>query len=601
MGSPVRRNRGFWGVGLLLGALVFLIMNYLLPEVAGPTLRRDRNVQFAGAGSPSLFPIKRDDRPEKSDEPAKEAAAPEEKVEELPPYGDKTLPREKAIRGRVVDPDGKPVPEATVLAAFKDHDSYPRDIVVVSKVRSEEDGSFVLGPVGRREHWVLAIKKDVGVGYANGKAPGAFVELVLSEGARVSGKITDVESGQPVANARVIVTDWSFWMDTTTDDEGKYLLAPVPPTVNMWSGHRVMVVAEGHRRAERNNLILKNRVEQKIDFALDKGAVLAGKVVDAQTLQPIPKAIIAEGWESYHESAESDENGAFKLEQVDTAPNRMFTVRAEGYLPQQRQSDGTGALEFQLNKSEVLEGIVVNRLDQPVAGARVYLHRFKYEHGHQPQGGGSGRWRNRTETDEAGKFRFENVLPGEVGVAAFDKDHAPGESEKIKIQLGVKRSGDLRVRLREGVTVEGEVRDTQDQPIPNIRVQLQRWGFQAKGYKYAHYFIWSEQPSWYSDEKGKFVLKGAIPGSLWLSVWDQTYGWTGKQVKGEEGQRIDGVILSFAGESIEGVFVDHNGVPVPGAWINAQGPKNTPQRTWRWTSTDALGRFKLAGLKAGDY
>jgi len=151
------------------------------------------------------------------------------------------------------------------------------------------------------------------------------------------------------------------------------------------------------------------------------------------------------------------------------------------------------------------------------------------------------------------------------------------------------------------VTVKGEVRDTNDKPIPSIQVTLQRWWYRAKGYKWATNYMWYEYPTWYTDSEGKFELKGAIPGQLWLSVWDQTYGWTAKQIKGEEGQRIDGVILSFAGESIEGTFLDAEGQPVAGAGVWAQGPKNTPQQSWRWTSTDALGRFKLAGLKPGDY
>ena len=152
-----------------------------------------------------------------------------------------------------------------------------------------------------------------------------------------------------------------------------------------------MVMALGFQRAERNNLILKNEAEQVIDFKLGKGKTLAGKVLDAQSLQPVPGAIVAEGWESYHGSATSDEEGAFTLNNVDTAPNRMFTVRAEGFLPQQRQSDGTGELEFKLNKAEVLEGKVYDLKENLVVGARVYLHRIKYAEGHKPSGGGTGR------------------------------------------------------------------------------------------------------------------------------------------------------------------------------------------------------------------
>jgi len=600
MGTERRKRAGFWGVALVLCAALISIWGILVPALDDDAGHRFRGVKAAGAAPGLSTPVSDEPDAEATDEKKAAATAEKPPEEELPPYGDKSLSREKAIRGRVLDVESKPVPDAIVVAAYKDTDAYPYQLVLASRVRTEADGTFVLGPLERRSYWVLAIKKGVGVGYEEDKMPGAVVELVLAKGARVSGTVTDAESGEPVAGARVSCSDWSYWDETTTDAEGKYLLAPLPPTVNQWSGHRVMVLADGFERSERNNLILKSEVEQRIDFRLRKGKSLTGKVLDSQTLQPIEGATVAEGWEEYHKNATTDEQGAFVLANVDIAPNRNFTVRAEGYRPLERQSDGTGTLEFRLAKSEVLEGKVLDRLDNPVAGARLYLHRIQYAPGHQPQGGG-GRWRTMTTSDEKGVFRFENVLPGQVAVIAFHKDHAPGESQPIQIQLGAPPPADIKVNMREGVTVAGEVRDTQENPIPNIRVELQRWFFQAKGYKFVQNYIWYESPSWYSDEKGKFELKGAIAGSLWLSVWDTNYGWTGKQVQGEDGQRIDGVILSFAGESIEGTFIDEEGAPVPGAWIQAQGPKNTPNQTWRWTRTDAIGRFKLAGLMAGDY
>jgi len=430
------KGRGWWVVSLLLLVAVVGVVGGLLPSILQEEAGRIRGVAYAGAGLGSAGATQ--DAAAKPDEGnAKEAAAPAETVvEELPPYGDETLDRAKAIRGRVVDKDSKPVGEAIIVAAYKDTENYPYALVFSGKVRSKEDGSFVLGPLPRRDHWLLAFKKNVGVGYVGGKAPGAWVEIVLAPGASVEGKITDQASGKPVIGATVAVTDWSFWTETQTDEEGKYLLAPLPPTVNLWSGHRVMVMAEGYERAERNNLILKSEAKETIDFALDQGAALSGKVLDAQTLEPIPGAIVAEGWESYHETATSDDKGSFTLPHVDTAPNRMFTVRADGFLPQQRQSDGTGKLEFKLSKSETLEGTVHNLKDEPVEGARVYLHRIKYAPGHQRQGSGSGRWRQVTETDAEGKFHFDEVLPGQVAVVAFDKDFAPGEYGPIQIQLG---------------------------------------------------------------------------------------------------------------------------------------------------------------------
>jgi protocatechuate 3,4-dioxygenase beta subunit len=145
------------------------------------------------------------------------------------------------------------------------------------------------------------------------------------------------------------------------------------------------------------------------------------------------------------------------------------------------------------------------------------------------------------------------------------------------------------------------VRDLSDKPLPGIQVQVQRgWG-RIEGYQWARNFIWSESPVWFSDEGGRFILRGAIPGKLWLSAHHPTYGWTGTQLEGQEGQRITDLIISFTGATISGTVLTREGEPVPGARVHARGPKNTPGQRTRQTSSDGLGRFKLGGLREGVY
>ena len=174
MGSSKPIRRGWWGVGLVLSAALFSILS-VLGDSDGPVLG-DRRMN--AAGSANSLGINTGSKRADEDGKKKEAAAPgEEATEELPPFGDKSLARDKSIRGRVVDAKGKPVPDAVVVAAYKDTDSYPYALVQASRVRSEEDGSFVLGPLGRRTFWILAIKKEVGVAFVSGKAPGGRARL----------------------------------------------------------------------------------------------------------------------------------------------------------------------------------------------------------------------------------------------------------------------------------------------------------------------------------------------------------------------------------------------------------------------------------------
>jgi protocatechuate 3,4-dioxygenase beta subunit len=586
-------------VALLLGGALIMTLGLLFPRLLGDT-QASRKADMAGglAGPASLNETPSGAEGQK-DVAAEGAKAEQVPVEELPPYGDRDLPHSEAIRGRILCKEKKPVADAIVVAVYRDWRARPYEIVTASRVRSEEDGVFVLGPLERRSYYVLAIKKEVGVGYATDQMPGAWIELILAPGARLTGTVTTREGGEPVAGAMVIVKDWTFYEETTTDAEGKYLLAPLPASANTWSGQQVIVVAEKFQTAERNNLLLKGGAEQKVDFLLEKGATLKGKVTNGQTLQPVVGAIVGEGWEPYHRTTTTTEDGSYALANVDTAPNLVFTVRAEGYLPQEQQSDGTGTLDFELDSSLVVEGKVLDPRDNPVAGARVYLHRIKYAAGFT--------WtksRNAKKfmtTDAEGVFRFPDVLPGDVAVVAFHKEFAPGEKGPIQIPMGGPVPDGNDITLKRGFTVQGEVRDLQDNPLPSIRVQMYRSGWRIKGYKWAHQYRWSENPIWYTDDKGRFELRGAMAGKHWLSAWHNDFGWAGTSVEGVDEQRITDVIISFAGATITGLLTTADGEPVPGAWVYATGPKNTPERMSRWTQTDGLGGFKLAGLKEGSY
>ena len=593
------RDRRRWVlVLLLLGGACILVTGLLFPDLFAAGAR-SRSADLAAG-------LSRDREARETAEPArKEAAAAPEAVEageaEVVPYGDRNLPQDRAIRGRVLDAGGKPVADAVVFAAYKDARSRPWTVVKAARVRSEADGFFILGPLERQSYWLLAVKEEVGVAHVGNQMPGAWVEMVLAPGASLVGTVTARGTGEPVAGAKVVLQDWSFHQAAETDAEGKYRLAPLPPTSNAWWGQELIVVSERLKADVRSNLILKGAQEERVDFALEEGATLKGRVVDARTLQPVAGARISEGWEPWDRTTETAADGTYALKHVDVSPNMVFTVVAERYLPQERESDGTDRIDFELDASLGVSGRVLDPQDRPVAGARVYLHRNKYVPGFEPTNQQGNQAQTVTTTDEAGKFRFDDVVPGEVAVIAFHREWAPGEHGPVEVPLG-RAPEPVDLWLKRGMTVEGEVRDLNDNPLPGIQVQLQRWWQgRIEGYKWALNYLWSEMPLYYTDDQGRFTFKGAVEGQHWLSAYDRVYGWTGTQIKGVDGQRITDVIISFAGSTIEGVFLTAEGEPVPNANVQAQGPKNTPQRMWRWTQTDALGRFKLGGLKDGSY
>ncbi len=590
MGKPGRKSQWALVLALLAGALL-LTGAVLYPRA------------FAGGGHAGRLASGQNAIPEEGGAGGAEAApivAAEEPVEvaaELLPYGDRSLPLDESIRGRVSDLEGKPVADAIVVARYRDWRIQPSPMGATARVRTEADGFFVLGPLERQTYAVVAEKEGAGIAYTSNVSVGAWVDLTLAPGAKLVGTVTARETRAPVAGATIVVHEWTFRAETTTDAEGRYVFAALPPPGNAWSGFSVVAVADGLRRGERTNLVTKAGREHRVDFALDKGSTLAGRVVDKEQ-RSLAGVTVAEGWETFHRGVQTAGDGTYALPNVDTSPNLVYVARADGYMPQQRQSDGTGTLDFELASSLALEGIVVDRRDAPLKGARVYLHRISFVAGVQQDR--SSPAQNFTTSGEGGAFRFDRVLPGQVAVVAFHRDHGPGEKHPIEVPAGGPAPADVRVRLSEGLAVEGEVRDREDRPLASVSVQLQSWEM-APGFQFASQYRWQENPVTCTDEQGRFKLRGALPGKQWLQAYHVTYGWTGQQVEGAEGQRLTDVRVSFAGGMIEGRILTAARESVGRAQVQARGPKNTPQMTQRYVETDGLGRFRLGGLPEGQY
>ena len=124
------------------------------------------------------------------------------------------------VRGRVVDPDGKPVTGATVRTAYLD-----REITPAPEVASGPDGRFDMRlPQWRRNSvlrrrdamfpWVVASAPGFGPGWASAIAePGASGKVAIrlvADGPPIEGRIVDLE-GRPIAGVAVRVE--RLWFD----------------------------------------------------------------------------------------------------------------------------------------------------------------------------------------------------------------------------------------------------------------------------------------------------------------------------------------------------------------------------------------------------
>jgi hypothetical protein len=214
------------------------------------------------------------------------------------------------------------------------------------------------------------------VAYAPGYAPAKrrvwatatgpnVLELVLTPGAQVSGRVADSE-GQPLAEAWVGAFPFeafgSPW--TRTDGEGRYVLRGLP------TGPVQLEVEAGVQGTARGEVELCTAQPATLDFVVDLGPSVSGQVLGPEGL-PLAQCRVALGHGSsrstWSSATVTDADGSFRLGDVAPQGNRLlvFAPGAAVGDPPSAELDGVAAgttdLELRLAALEA-------RLSLPVEG-----------------------------------------------------------------------------------------------------------------------------------------------------------------------------------------------------------------------------------------
>lgn len=536
-----RLGRYFW-----LGPAVLALVGLLLAARAGRSSR--------AAGAPPVPAAEPEPPPVAIETPA---------AQEVPP--------ERSVRGIVRDGLGA-VAGAAVAAA--DHFDGAR----LAEAHTGADGTFVLGPIEDGAVSVIAEHPERGVAIGDGH-PGDFLELWLLPGATLTGTVRAREGGQPLPGARV----HAFARAAMTDGDGRYSLGNLHAQVM-----EAIAVADGYRQARRSFSIAPGGT-RTLDFLLERGEKLAGRVTDVRTGTPIAGAEVSERADPHGRSrigvdrrVLTDAEGHYSLEGVAAERNRAFSCIASGYVAAQRESDGSGRLDFALERPLMADGQVVDPDGRPVPEATVYLHRVAEE-------GGSlflGKEPQRTRTDGNGRFSFEGVVPGAIAFVAIAKGYAPGETAV----LDARRLPEVVVRLIQGMAMDVSVRDAEGLGVAGASVNT---GMPAGlGDRFGPLYGWRERRSLRTDVQGRARIDGLVPGDYAVSAAQAQRGSAYAKVSGNAGETVPAV-LTFGGLEIAGRVVTAHGEPAAGAWVSAFG--HAPAHI------DALGCFRVPGLPQGSF
>ncbi len=457
---------------------------------------------------------------------------------------DLLLGEKVALRGRVIDGRGVPVP-GTSVSAYMGNDVDMSQGMVLSLVSSaisvpmaadeakaDERGEFALAALTPGATYELKAKHP-GYGFKiqssivlSPDVTTGPITIVLQPSATVSGKVTD-ETGRAVADALVIAIE-DFMQGgraagrtmkkdyARTKADGTYVL----DSLNRGATYAFGVSAEG-RAPVFDSTPTTVQVEMTRDFVLEKGGALEGTVTDSVTNAPIENARVV---------------------------------------------------------------AVVGRMGMGPGGGG-----FRGRGGRGGAGGDAGTNADMTTstqvttTDKLGHFRLDGLKPGPVFLGQVKAaGYADKSATSMMGQTGwgeVKAGETLRVdvQLDSGGTVVGKVttmRDGASVPVPGAMVSVLPFSFQAAftGWGTA---TTAEDGSYRVDGVAvntEISVSASAPGFVSPNPMDE-----GSRTKMPEagGTITKDVVLTSAG-SVAGVVRNGKGVPVPGARVRTRSAPEGP-------------------------
>ncbi|HEX3450316.1 MAG TPA: carboxypeptidase regulatory-like domain-containing protein [Isosphaeraceae bacterium] len=522
------------------------------------------------------------------------------------------LERGLTVIGTVTDEGGQPIAGAMI------HTNYVNGISGARSTKTASDGTYILAGFAPSATRIVVTAKgraldmrDLDI--TSGMGP---VNFQLKAGGTVRIRVLD-EQGKQVPNARIFFQRWRgrirhFEFDHLnhyTDDNGVWVWNEAP----LDEFHADICPPDGMRLSAQR-LIAR---EQEYVYRVSAPLVVSGKVVDAETKQPIKTFRVVPGFRSSQSPVYWDGSGSF------TASDGQYRIRhrlgysahlvrieADGYRSAFSRdiasNEGTVAIDFELKTGKNIVAKVVTPRNAPAAEANVVLAGAG-SHIRMSDGAIDGglAYCTRAIADETGLFHFppqdtnfKLVISHPSGYAEFNSSPEWDLTRIIHLEPWAKVEGTFRV---------GQVPVTNATISINLDSRPHVLGDDGPDVL-AQYFTTT-------GPGGRFVFDRVIPGRgrigrlLMPSVADGAMSMDSScrlATNFVGGQTVE-IGLNGSGRPVVGKLLPPEGFAESVRWglvqvrvqpLAAEIRGINPQ----WTATvDREGNFRIDDMPAGDY
>jgi uncharacterized GH25 family protein len=403
------------------------------------------------------------------------------------------------VTGKVTDESGQPIGGVVVRTKFFNS---------VHKAVTGADGTYTLSGCEPGEVRIVASAKgratemqEVAIGPRTAK-----VDFEMKAGRTIRIRVLD-ERGNPVPKARIFFQSWRgrfqyFEFDQVSqfaDKQGVWEWREAPVDTFLADICR----PEG-MQLSRQQLLARN---EEYVFRVPPALVVSGKVVDAQTRQPIKKFQVVPGtlgsWNVSDAFTAFD--GQYRIRETYAQFIYRVRIEADGYLPAEsreiKTDEGAVTINFDLTKGKDVAGTVLTSDGVPAAGAKVALgvagSQIMVTNGDISD---SQTYCARQKTDDIGHFHF----PPQNRDFWLVITHRSGFAE-LK---GTPNANPMSIRLTPWARIEGSFRVARKLE-PNVAIWINQWAHNRMGPNEPHIFV-SYRHS--TDGNGRFTFDRVAPG-----------------------------------------------------------------------------------------